>query len=323
MDFKWVYLHITIILPAMKTIIKSLHFFLPVCLVFSVALQSCNKSRNQEDSFSFAFLTDIHIQPELNAEAGFRKAIENVNLLDPDFVITGGDLVMDALGVPFSRADSLYKIYTGMMGEFKMPVHNTVGNHEEFGYDPSSGVGPDHPMYGDRLFEDRLGKRYHAFDWKGWRFYILDSVEELEEGGYYGYIDQEQLDWLIQDLAMLDPAIPIVVSVHIPMITVQTQLTQGSLEANSPGMVITNSKQVLDLFASHNLKLVLQGHLHIYEEMYSNRIHFITAGAVCGRWWQGPNQGVEEGFLLVRVNGEELNWEYMDTGWDPEAGSLP
>ena len=50
-----------------------------------------------ENAFSFAFLTDIHLQPELSAEAGFQWAINEVNKRNPDFVITGGDLVMDVL----------------------------------------------------------------------------------------------------------------------------------------------------------------------------------------------------------------------------------
>ena len=76
------------------------------------------------DEFTFAFLTDIHLQPERNATEGFRKAIEKVNELNPDFVITGGDLIMDALGVSFNRADSLYTLYNNICEEFKMPVYN-------------------------------------------------------------------------------------------------------------------------------------------------------------------------------------------------------
>ena len=49
--------------------------------------------------FRFVHLTDIHLQPELDAERGFRQCIAHVNELRPrpDFVITGGDLLMDTL----------------------------------------------------------------------------------------------------------------------------------------------------------------------------------------------------------------------------------
>jgi 3',5'-cyclic AMP phosphodiesterase CpdA len=285
-------------------------------LVFSAI--SCRNSAPDEPDFSFAFLTDIHVQPEQNATEGFLKAIEMVNELRPDFVITGGDLIMDALGVGFERADSLYNLYAETVRGLQMPVHNTVGNHEVFGYFEESGVDSSHPMYGDKLYEERLGKRYYAFDYKGWRFYIFDSIDELEEGGYYGHIDREQISWLRKDLEGVDRATPIAISVHIPIITVQTQIHQGSTVPNDSGAVITNSKELLDLFNGYNLKLVLQGHLHAYEDIYVNGIRFITGGAVSGRWWNGPRFGMEEGFLMVHISGDEFTSEYIDYGWHVE-----
>ena len=88
-------------------------------------------------------MTDIHVQPENRAAEGFRKAIDKVNLLNPDFVITGGDLIMDALGQTKSRSDSLYNLYQDLMTLFKMPVYNTLGNHEVFGLYEKSGISPE------------------------------------------------------------------------------------------------------------------------------------------------------------------------------------
>ncbi|MFC2076599.1 Gfo/Idh/MocA family protein [candidate division KSB1 bacterium] len=57
--------------------------------------------------FRFVHMTDMHVQPERNGEAGLRAAIKAVNGLNPrpDLVITGGDLVMDALEQTYERAD--------------------------------------------------------------------------------------------------------------------------------------------------------------------------------------------------------------------------
>ena len=67
---------------------------LAVCLsVFTQVL----KGSEPGNSFSFVFMTDIHLKPELKGDDGFRAAIARVNELKPDFVITGGDLIMDAL----------------------------------------------------------------------------------------------------------------------------------------------------------------------------------------------------------------------------------
>ena len=79
-----------------------------------------------------------------------------------------------------------------------------------------------------------------------------------------------------------------------------------------------NSLELLKLFGDHNLKLVLQGHLHIVEEAYINGIRFITGGAVSASWWEGPRQGMEEGYVLLKIKGEEIDWDYIDYGWEIE-----
>ena len=73
------------------------------------------------------------------------------------------------------------------------------------------------------------------------------------------------------------------------------------------------------LFWEHKLKLVLQGHLHYLEDIHvNNQIHFITGGAVSGKWWNNkPDDPMEEGFLLLHVRGEDFSWEYVDYGWKP------
>ncbi|MEA1886832.1 MAG: metallophosphoesterase [Bacteroidota bacterium] len=294
---------------------------LPVVIISVILffLSSCNapKKAESQDQFSFAFLTDIHVQPEKNADKGFKQAIDTVNRMNPDFVITGGDQIMDALGQTESRADSLYDLYNELSSQIEMPVYNTMGNHEVFGIYEQSGVDSSHPLYGEKMYEERIGERYYAFDHKGWRFYILDSVDEKEDGsGYYGHVDSLQMAWLKEDLANVDPETPIAISVHIPFITVQTQLVYGSTIANNEGLVITNAREVLALFDEYNLKLVLQGHLHFLEDIYVKDTHFITGGAVSASWWNGPRDGMEEGFLVVHVDGEEIEWEYVDYGWE-------
>ena len=101
-----------------------------IIVIFILAFISCTK---QSESFTFVFMTDIHVQPEKRAAEGFRSAIDKVNSINPDFVITGGDLIMDALGQTQGRSDSLYNLYQNLMAQFKMPVYNTMGNHEVFG----------------------------------------------------------------------------------------------------------------------------------------------------------------------------------------------
>jgi len=275
---------------------------------------------DNSDEFSFVFMTDIHLKPELRAPEGFQMAIDTVNVLQPDFVITGGDLIDDALKSTFGRADSLYTLYNKMAEGFTMPVYNTMGNHEIYGYGIKQGLDTDHPEYGEKMFEKRIGNRYYSFDHKGWHFMILDGIEKREDdqGIYMGRVDEQQLQWIKKDLEAVDPQTPIVLVTHIPLVSIMPQITKGPLYGDNQGSLITNQQEVLAPFRFMNLKLVLQGHLHALEaNNLMGRTHFITGGAVCGRWWKTPDDSpLQEGFIKIDVKGENFNWSYVDYGWE-------
>jgi 3',5'-cyclic-AMP phosphodiesterase len=293
--------------PALKTFIG--------ILSISLILSSC-KSKSKDDTFSFVFMTDIHLQPENNANEGLKKAITTINDLKPDFVITGGDLIMDALGQRYGKADSLYNLYSETARNFAMPVHNTMGNHEIYGICSNSGADTLNPEYGEKIFEKRFGKSYYSFVHKGWKFIIINSIEDTKKKSYIGKIDDNQIAWIRDELHKTDSLTPIVISTHIPFITANTQKYIGTTIANDSSTVIYNGKEVLDLFNGYNLKLVLQGHLHTVEDIYIDGIHFLTGGAVSAAWWNGPNHGFEEGFMLVTVNKNDFGWKYIDYGWN-------
>jgi Icc protein len=287
-----------------------------IVLISIIILTVSCKKKEKPEKFSFAFITDIHLQPENNAIEGFLKAIDTLNDLKPDFVITGGDLIMDALAQRYSRADSLYTLYIETVKALKMPVYNAMGNHEIYGIYSRSGADPEHPDYGEKMFENRIGKSYYSFEHKGWKFMILNSIEDTGRDSYIGLIDSDQIEWIKDELQKTDPSIPVAIITHIPFITANTQKYQGTTLPNDSSLVISNGKEVLDLFEGHNLKLVLQGHLHLVEDIFIDDIHFITGGAICAAWWRGPYRDDEEGFVLVRVKGSEFDWEFVDYKWE-------
>lgn len=291
------------------------HLLILVIIPVVLSCQS-SKSTQEKSGFRFVFMTDIHIQPEKDAVHGFKLAIEKVNELDVDLVITGGDLIMDALGQTYGRADSLYDLYTETVRDLTMPVYNTMGNHEVYGWYRKSGADPNHPEYGKKMFVNRVGPLYQAFEFNGVKFMLLNSVLYDSSNTYMGGIDKEQIDWISTQLKKTDTLTPIIICTHIPFLTTEAQIFGGATVANQPNEVITNSKEVLELFRDHNLKLVLQGHLHYYETMHVFGTDYVTAGAVSASWWTGPYYGTEEGFLLVEVEDGEMEWEYVDSGWE-------
>lgn len=285
--------------------------------LFLFSFSGCQR-KESEDSFKFVFMTDVHIQTELNADEGFKMAVEKINELNPDFIINGGDLVMDALDESYERSVEQFDLYNKISSEIKTPVYNAIGNHDMFGVYEESGVDATHPEYGKQMYKNRIcnGETYYSFDNKNWHFIVLDVISITDDNRYMGLVDSVQIEWIKNDLEKIGKETPIVIVAHIPLITFAKQILYGYPAELTRSLVVTNSFDILRLFDEYNLKLVLQGHLHTVEEMIFKDVHFITGGAISGKWWKGANHGFEEGFILLDVINDDFSWEFINYGWN-------
>jgi 3',5'-cyclic-AMP phosphodiesterase len=270
------------------------------------------------ESFTFAHLTDSHITTERNAEKGMAQCFRKVNALTPDFVMTGGDQVMDTMNATYDDAKKLFQLWQNRQRDLDVPVHHVVGNHDIFGIHKNCPVSPTHPQYGREMFKDYMGQgaTYQSFNYKGWHFILLDSVGTPPEKGYIGDVGEAQMDWLKADLEQTGKQTPIIVATHIPVITLRGQTNKSTWDANSHGVVIGNGNELRLLFEQYNVKMVLQGHVHIIEQMEYAGIQYISSGAVCGDWWRGWRYSFPEGFGVITCTGNTATWEYRDFGWE-------
>ncbi len=279
-------------------------------------------AQSAPQDFSFLFITDTHLQPELNAAAGCEMAFKKARELKSDFVIQGGDHVFDSLGVSKDRASSLFDLYGKTEQDLGLKIHHTLGNHDCFGIYPASGATSADPLYGKKMFEERFGKTYYSFDHKGVHFIVLDSIGFTPDRAYEGRVDAEQLAWLATDLKAVPAATPVVVSVHIPLVTAfDSYVPVPAEQPKHHGMSVANSSEVIALFEGHNVLGVLQGHTHINEKVVWHGVPYITSGAVCGNWWRGIRMGTPEGFTVVDVKDGKLSTRYETYGFksvDPQ-----
>ena len=266
--------------------------------------------------FDFVFFTDTHIQPELDAPHGCDMAFRKISTVNADFAIMGGDHVFDANSVNRTRANTVFDLYQKTQSALSMPLHQVIGNHDTFGTNTASGASPSDPAYGKKMYEDRLGKTYYSFDHKGWHFIILDSIQPTDDRLWDARIDPIQLAWLKDDLQRTTPNTPIIISVHVPLVSAYA--TWG--EPVTPGqkystLTVGNAPEVLATFEGHNIVAVLQGHLHINETVTLRNTQYITGGAVCGNWWKGARMGVPEGFTVVSVRANSITTRYEPYGF--------
>lgn len=262
------------------------------------------------------FFTDVHALPDLGAPEALALASSAINRQRPELVIGGGDLIYDAFETTAAAAEPQWDVYLKMHRAINAPVEAVLGNHDLTAVKPADGSSPSADPRA--VFKQKLGleRTWRRIDADGYRFFLLDSVEVSgDELDYHGGISREQLDWLSTELEHTDTDTPIVLVTHVPLLSAIPQATKGSGFATPKNYTIANNLEVLELFAGHNLLLVLQGHLHAEEMLRWRGTTFITSGAICGNKWRGPRYGTPEGFGVVTLRSDRVDWEYKSINW--------
>lgn len=278
-----------------------------MCL-FTLFLVCEFAAQENVSKLKFAFMTDIHLnyQNRGNCFGGFEQALQKVTKSSVDFVLLGGDCVdIDGLGTNINRADSLYGAFKNILTKSQLKVYPAIGNHDRY-FDKNNGY-----TEGDELFKKYFEQSYYTFEQKGVRFFTLNSVQLGNEKGYY--IGDKQMNWIKNELTGLSATTPIVVVVHVPVYSIYYPVVEGRYVFLD---IIHNYQDLLKTFEGYNLQLVLQGHQHLYEEIFSREVRYITGGAISAGWWSGPFWGTKEGFLMVDIdNNNKFSWQYIDYGW--------
>jgi len=262
------------------------------------------------------FYTDVHARREWDTPEALAMAADAINRQQPDLVIGGGDLITDGFQSGADAVAARWDVYMGMHRAIRGEQHSAIGNHDLVGAVPEDGSIPEDDPRAE--FRRRLGvsSTYYSFDAGGYHFMLLDSIEVV--GGqlkYRGHISAAQLEWIREDLANVAGHQPVVLAMHIPLVTGFYQMTEGATASPPANRVVTNNREVLSLFDGHNLQLVLQGHLHVSELIRWGGTTFVTGGAVSGKWWRGSWQGTPEGFTVITLRGAQIDWQYVSYGW--------
>jgi len=287
-----------------------------ICSILNIFLLQIIVGQTKSENFKFVFMCDIHLHNTEIATQGFRKAMTSINRQCPDFVVAGGDLIFDALEQDSITALTHFELYKNEIKRITSTVYNAVGNHENFAWFRTD-ISENHRFYGTKMYENFLGKSFYSFEHKGWKFFVLNSTKQTENKQYIGYIDEEQMAWLKSELKTVAAKMPICIISHIPFFTIYNQLQYGSNAACAANEVVTNTNSVLELFETHNLKLILQAHSHIFEHIYTPDFHIVSGGSISGKHWHGSNGKTEEGFVLIQIEGNDVKTKYIDYQLNP------
>jgi Icc protein len=259
-------------------------------------------------SFKAAFLSDVHVKPTEAAEQGMRKAYRNVNALKPsvDFIINGGDAIMDALNASKDKVQKQWDVWnTVLKDENRLPIHHCIGNHDAWGWQMTDPQVKNDPLYDKNwvLQQHSMKERFYSFEHKGWKFIVLDSPQE-NNGGYIARLDEPQFTWLENELKQTDVSQHTCIVSHIPIVSFCAAVFYDKNEANgdwkiSRALLHVDSRRITDMFRSYqNIRCCLSGHIHLQDHVEYRGIPYYCNGAVSGDWWNGPFKGFEPAYAV-------------------------
>ena len=161
--------------------------------------------------FHFAIIGDLTGDERPNVYAA---AVEKLNLLRPEFVMSVGDLVQGG-GVGRTALERQWKSFNDRTAKLEMPFFHVVGNHDIWtGF---TGMTPARQTSID-LWKEQFGTNtYYNFTYKGCHFICLDSMERHDYYPPREPIPEAQLDWAAGEIRSRPAARWTFIFLHKPL----------------------------------------------------------------------------------------------------------
>jgi len=255
-------------------------------------------------------------QPRDLTEVGYFRddIISEMYGREAEFYIAHGDIAFDDL--------SIYNEYNQIVGKLGLPAYNVHGNHD-MNYDVS------HDSLATETFKRYFGPADYSFNYGKVHFVVLDNVryngwDEVKNinGGYTGYLNQRQLNWLKEDLENTPQDYLVVINTHIPI---------KSPLSDAASVNLTNRTELFTILEKRPHLLALSAHMHYIDHlelteqqgwMGEATFYNINVGAGCGAWWSGPKDtrgipesfcldGAPNGFYIFSFSGNKFNYRYI------------
>jgi len=220
--------------------------------------------RNDPNDFQFAIVTDRTggMRPGV-----FPRAVTKINEMQPEFVITVGDLI--AGGGRLRNEREIRRQWTefnGFVEGFEMPFFYLPGNH-----DVSNDVM-------DRIWDELFGVRHYSFVYKDVLFLCLNTQDGA---GSKPFIGKQQIAWAQKELKQHADVRWTMVFIHQPL-----WLSEEGIPRNR------NGKRVLHKTATGwpamedalrgRKHTVYAGHVHRYAKYERNEANYYTLGTTGG-----------------------------------------
>jgi hypothetical protein len=226
--------------------------------------------RNDPDAFQFAIVS--------NRTGGcrpgvFGEAVRKLNLLQPEFVISVGDLI-EGYTSDERKLTRQWEAFCGFTERLQMPFFYVPGNH-----DLSNATM-------DAVWRRRFGRAYYAFRYRDVLFLCLNS---LEREGRYGGLSGEQLAWARRTLGAHRDARWTFVFMHYPLWVHEMSIAAAGGPTRGPS--VTGFPELQKALAGRG-HTVFAGHFHRYTRFErQGQRYYILATTGGGSELSGPQTG--------------------------------
>lgn len=254
--------------------------------------------------FTFAAIGDSESYNSTGYEEEFPNVLSQVKLQNPDLVFFTGDiLVVDDPNVSVSRPR--IKNLKNLIERYFSKYYITFGNHDvECGEKCID-------MWFEVFFNEKndasgqTGKRNltYSFDYENTHFVLLSSVYPEKMS-----IDNDQLNWLEQDLAKTDKENKIVFS-HVPPVTF---FEQSALQCHDMSCNSLQRDKLISILKRYKVDVVVSGHEHAFDHKIVDGINYVLSGNSGNK---PKYKGVIEGqiYSIFKIKGTNISLTALNT----------
>ncbi len=227
---------------------------------------------NNPDNFQFAIVTD---RTGGHRAGVFEDAIRKLNLLQPEFVVSVGDLI-EGYTKDEDRIYREWDEFNGFIDKLEMPFFYIPGNHDYINEVMA------------RIWKEKFGPSYYHFVYRNVLFLCLNS-EEAMRGSNMGGIEKPQYDYISRVLDEHQDVKWTLVFMHQPL------------------WLFDNTgywKQVESLLDSRQHTVFVGHHHHYVKYVRNNSKYFMLATTGGISKLRGPNFGEFDHVVWVTMTDE-------------------